>query len=194
MIRALFRPYFNVQLLCCACEIIIPLFLYTNWSTFALHFFFGCGLWNLTEYVYHRFLQHTFFYASHKNHHVYPVEKKYIHLSLLLTQGFAPFFIYLLYDTLGILSGFIFSGLIFETSHFISHNYLDNRVTKTLFKETKRFHALHHKDPSCNFGFLTPTYDYVFNTCNSKTNYSMFIIVTGSFLPVLLFVPMFSQQ
>lgn len=185
--RLLLGPYFECQLLCCAAEITYPFFVYSDYNLLGLHFLLGCSLWNITEYIYHRFLQHMFFYASHKSHHVFPTKEKYIHLSFLLTQGISPVFVYVLYNRLGIFSGFMFSGMLFELSHFLSHNYLETKLTKIIFKETKRYHSLHHKNETRNFGFLTPTYDYIFNTMDDKSKYSMLVIVLGVVFPVLLF-------
>jgi sterol desaturase/sphingolipid hydroxylase (fatty acid hydroxylase superfamily) len=184
--RLIFGPYFKLQLLCCSAEILYPFFTYSDYNILCIHFLFGCSLWNITEYIYHRFLQHKFFYASHKSHHNYPTNEKYIHLSFVLTQGLSPVFLCFLYNRLGIFSGFVFSGLLFETSHFISHNYLETKTTKFIFKETKRYHTLHHKDEKCNFGFLTPTYDYIFNTMDDKSKYYTYELLLGLFLPILL--------
>jgi sterol desaturase/sphingolipid hydroxylase (fatty acid hydroxylase superfamily) len=188
------RPYFELQLICCLIEIFYPLFSYNNYNTLSIHFLCGCGLWNITEYMYHRFLQHTYFYASHKNHHSFPTKEKYIHLSFVLTQGFTPAIVYILYNRIGIFSGFIFSGLLFEMSHFISHNYLSNTITKLTFKETKRYHNLHHKNEKCNFGFLTPSYDYMFNTIDPESRYNYLYLVSGLFFPVLLFIPIIQNK
>jgi sterol desaturase/sphingolipid hydroxylase (fatty acid hydroxylase superfamily) len=189
--RMLLGPYFTLQLCCCSVEILYPFITYSDYNILCLHFFIGCGLWNITEYIYHRFLQHHFFYASHKSHHTNPSNEKYIHLSFLLTQGLSPLFIYILYSRIGIFSGFIFSGLVFELSHFISHNYLDTNITKFIFKETKRYHTLHHKKETSNFGFLTPTYDYIFNTMNDKSEYRTHELLLGLVFPILLFVNKF---
>jgi hypothetical protein len=65
---------------------------------------------------------------------------------------------------MGLDSFFVFFPLhylAFELTHRLSHGYTGrNRI----LRNAKRYHALHHLDPSVHYGFLTPFRDTMLGT------------------------------
>ena len=164
MIKYIFRPFFHLNLFLCIIEVCTCIYisLYRNQLTFT-NLCIGNMLWYITEYFYHRFLQHGRLYFTHKNHHIYPMKLKFIHLSFIITQGLCPMLIYLFFNRLAIFAMFLLNGILFEFCHLFSHFKLDTTI-KRQFKTAKEYHKMHHLDENVNFGFLSPSYDYIFNT------------------------------
>lgn len=191
MIKYIFSPFFKLNVCVSVIEVIVSLYVsfYKNQSI-VIDFLIGTSLWQITEYTYHRFLQHGIMYFTHEKHHIYPTKLKYIHLSFILTQGFVPLIVHMCYNRLSIFSGFLTNGIIFEFCHQYSHHVLDTKF-KQQFLNAKIYHKIHHQYNTKNFGFLSPSYDYLFNTIDSQIDkssaYNKIIFFIGMFIPVLLF-------
>lgn len=146
------------------------------------------SLWSFIEYIFHRVLLHTLFYAYHKIHHVYPNKLSIIHtpmsivllsyLSCILIFYNLTYFSYMFQMYIGI------NYLLFEYTHLISHTY---RGSNSIIMNTKLYHKLHHIDESVNYSFVTPFWDYLFGTLSSKYSVSFIELLFG-FIPFYSFL------
>lgn len=186
-LKYLLRPYFKLNLFITSLEVILPFILIqTDYIQLFFQFFIGIASWNFLEYIYHYYIQHKYFYSIHKKHHDFPINLKYIHLSLCLTQCLIPFFSFIFWNNLYMLSGLCFGGIIFELCHTMSHKKLNGTIKKILFRNVKAYHKYHHLKSNVNFGFSTPSYDYLFGTLDKSIVLPNYILILGLFTPILL--------
>ena len=73
--------------------------------------------------------------------------------------------------------GIYISFVCFETSHSMSHKAIPE---KSFFYKIKIYHKYHHSNPVTNFGFTTPSYDYLFGTINKDSQISTLKLILGS--------------
>lgn len=151
-------------------------------------FILSSFIYSFIDYGFHLFL-HKVFYTHHKKHHDYPNKLSIIHNSMSVVVVLMYIMYNLLYCVIGSKSVCylcIFGPmyyLLFEYVHLLSHTYTGkNRMLNNM----KYFHKLHHIDSDTNYGFLTPFWDYMLNTLNSKYKINVIDIVFG-FIPLLTF-------
>lgn len=186
----LFKPYYKYHL------VLNTLIAIYTFKLYYFHYIFlGTMSWTVLEYFYHRYLQHFFFRESHWKHHIYPHKENFIHLSGLITKlyeiilirGLICSYIFnMSYDQTNMFNiGIYISFVCFETSHSMSHKSISE---DSFFYKIKIYHKYHHSNPVTNFGFTTPSYDYLFGTMNKGSNVSTLKLILGFILPIVPFL------
>jgi sterol desaturase/sphingolipid hydroxylase (fatty acid hydroxylase superfamily) len=74
--------------------------------------------------------------------------------------------------------------LAFEYIHLLSHSYIGNNA---IILNAKNYHKQHHYSANTNYSFVTPFWDYWFNTLNSDYSASTAELLLG-FLPFYSFM------
>lgn len=134
-------------------------------------FLIASFVFSLFEYVAHRLFLHNWFHSHHKKHHTYPNKLSIIHvpMSIIVINGLLSYVGFTAFVHPTILSCIYLVGplfyLAFEFTHLLSHGYTGSNQ---IILNAKYFHKLHHVTDSCNFGFVTPFWDYVFGTLSPQ--------------------------
>jgi len=161
-----------------------------SFDNFIYGFIVGCSTWCFTEYTFHRFMLHHFFYKHHKKHHVFPNKLSIINtpMSMVILNWYLYYFILKIFLNQQIFVSFcIFlplNYLSFEFTHLLSHNY---KGSNKIILNAKYYHKLHHIDENINYSFITPFWDYLFGTLSPKYNTSFIELLFG-FIPFYSFL------
>jgi len=163
--------------------------------TFLICFFIINIYYTFAEYIIHRYFFHDILKNIHKKHHDEP--KQYYRLFIPIKITLINEFIlactsYLLsYYFCGneiavypILLSARLSYLLFEFSHYVSHYYSyysKNFISYFIPKRLVSFHQFHHIDDNYHFGFTTPFWDILFNTCKNRFDITEYPLC---FLPI----------
>lgn len=166
--------------------------MYNNYSMLNLlyGFLFASTIWTFTEYMFHRYLLHNFFYIHHKKHHDFPNRQSIINTPMVLVVlnwfVYLTIFKYILSTPLQV-SYYIFfplNYLAFEYTHLLTHRYTGNN---NIILNAKNFHRQHHFTPNTNYSFVTPFWDFLLGTINSEYSISYSELIFG-FLPFYSFM------
>lgn len=120
----------------------------------------GTTLFTLTEYWTHRALLHVvMWHSTHQRHHVFPEE--YVTFPVwYLPAIFIAFWAVL---PVAVFTGFLAGFVWFMYWHHILHHW-DLSKTPGWVQRYAKWHDLHHKKTSCNYGITHPGWDWVFGT------------------------------
>lgn len=139
----------------------------------------GILLWQLMEYLIHRFLFHahtvsyvgiTLHFLFHGCHHKYPMDRERLVFppvpAAVVVAGVYKLMHALLPPpaALALFAGWGLGYVAYDCLHYAVHS---GRPVSSAFlvRDLKRLHMQHHyKDDSKGYGISTPLYDVVFNT------------------------------
>lgn len=116
----------------------------------------GLFLWTLLEYFTHRWVLHTLMGRHHRVHHVKP---RSVHRIPGILAYPALAIIALISPALsfGVFAGWQYYEYFHATLHTPT-------VLKGYMRRRRKVHAVHHRNPRCNFGVTTGLWDWVFRT------------------------------
>lgn len=134
----------------------------------------GAGLmsFSLAEYVFHRWVYHegeTPARTAHEKHHESPealLALPWFIVSAIMGSVWLVFAYWLRIHyvagfTAGLLTGFVFYGLLHHVHH---HFHFKNR----LYRKLRAHHFIHHEHPDTNFGVTSRVWDRIFGTMYRK--------------------------
>lgn len=132
-------------------------------------FVVGVILGSFGEYFVHRFIFHhcPIFKELHQLHHDKPIE-----LISSPTYIALPVYIFTIFLPLCLLSNIAYASMIFSAFlldllyYFIIHHTTHHVKSKkgSILHWYKKYHAVHHKDPTVNFSVAFPIWDIIFRT------------------------------
>ncbi len=145
-----------------------------RWPVIVLSSMLGLVLFSLIEYAVHRWLLHDLRSALadlHDAHHANPERTSAFlfptSLSLLMPAWFLLRWAHVpeaSYVLMGLSAGYV----SFDTLHHIEHTTRINRIPFRWLKRTWAFHRVHHRLDRCNYGVITPFWDHVFGTHQTR--------------------------
>lgn len=158
--------------------LICLLFCFTPSTVLAIPMFIlGLFIWNVFEYVFHRFAFHNrsipkiirrYLTNGHLYHHRYPNKIDNLLLPINLTLPVSMGALLLVYCSFGLDDlAWFYTGLIlglfsYEFMHFAAHHM---NINLRVFKVMKQYHLAHHfKSPKKKFMVSCPLMDYFFRT------------------------------
>jgi sterol desaturase/sphingolipid hydroxylase (fatty acid hydroxylase superfamily) len=130
----------------------------------------GCSF---AEYVVHRWLHSTHLYPKHVNHHIstkthylYPMPRVALGVAQTAAAVWATVSVtadVFLDDPYGPVIAYV---ALYNLTHLLCHFPLLGAHGLPCVLAT--FHYLHHRNPFCNFGVVSPTFDYLLGTLHPR--------------------------
>ncbi len=150
-----------------------------RWPVIVLSSMLGLLLFSLIEYAVHRWLLHdlrSVLTDLHDAHHANPERTSAFlfptSFLLLMPAWFLLRWAHVAeasYFLMGLSGGYLY----FDTLHHVEHTTRINRIPFRWLKRRWAFHSVHHRIDRCNYGVITPFWDHVFGTHQTRIKHRL---------------------